>query len=530
MLQIFSLEKIQRGKRQIMVRSIWALWPYLVLSLFLFHPVVEGKRASCPRISDVTTSTKLQAADPNGRQGFWEVSGLGMSPKKKAPSGQPVLYTVNDSGGGKRLGIYDSGSGKRLLTLRLSFLPSETDYESMAVGSCGSTGTDSTCIYIGDFGDNKARNNPVGTKTSRSGVPYQIFKIQEPDYSDFNDNQKLPTSYFHSVMEFDYDHFSSPTKLADCEALFLDHTGWGGGEIGDLYMVSKYSKNRAKEYTRLFKIPMSAWPSSNQMGSKSSYSPKAVGKAPGGMGISWTRADMSLDGSVIALGDIKKTYLFLRCPGMSVAETLNGNSCHSWSSPRSDNAKQYEAFAWTPDGSRTLQMSECDGCDPVMVWTKMNYDEGQECSQTQEEGYILEAESLVESLVEWAIGSFGPCLDSCEQIADWQCISVEAQSVLSDEFCTTEGLDRPVDKVRLCEECPSTLYPMVSTSVMPSASASTVPTVYTSSPPSVISSESLTSTNPTAIIITDSSETLREPDQIALLARNDVTSANCRLW
>eukprot|EP00978_Attheya_sp_CCMP212_P000158 scaffold286_cov52-Attheya_sp.AAC.8 len=500
-----------------MVRSIWTLWPFLVLSLFLLHPVVEGKRASCPRISDVATSTKLQAADPNGRQSFWEVSGLGMSPKKQAPSGQPVLYTVNDSGGGKRLGIYDSGSGKRLLTLSLSFLPSETDYESMAVGSCGSTGKNSTCIYIGDFGDNNARNNPVGTKTSRSGVPYQIFKIQEPQYSDFKDNQKLPSSYFHSVMEFDYDHSSSPTKLTDCEALFLDHTGWGGGAIGDLYMVSKYSKNRAKDYTRLFKIPMSAWPSS-KIGSKSSYSPKAVGKAPGDMGISWTRADMSLDGSVIALGDIKKTYLFLRCPDMSVAETLNGNACHSWSSPQSDDAIQYEAFAWTPDGSRTLQMSECDGCGPVMVWTKMKYDNGQQCSQTQEEENIAE--------VEWAIGIFGPCLDSCEQIADWQCISVEDQSVLSDEVCTTEGLERPVDKVRLCEECPSTLYPIVSPSVMPSASASTVPTVYASSPPSVISSESLTSTNPTAIIIGDSSETLREPDQIAL-AR---TSANCRLW
>lgn len=156
-----------------------------------------------------------------------------------------------------------------------------------------------------------------------------------------------------------------------------------------------------------------------------------------------------------------------------------------------------------------------------MVWTKMNYETGPQCSQTIEEANRVE--------VEWARGSFGPCLDSCEQIADWKCISVEDQSPLSDEFCTTEGLERPVDKVRQCEECPSTLHPTVSPSVMPSASASAVPTLYTSSLPSVISSESLPSTNPSAVIITDSSNVSREPDQIAL-DRNDMTSANCRLW
>lgn len=346
------------------------------LSLRVIAPlalVLHSKSASaldlvCPRIGATDSGTRLRVDDPNG-QDFIEISGSGLSSIQTAPSGEPVLFVVNDKGGGARLGVYDSGNGERLLTLGLNVLPSSNDWESMAIGSCGNY--HGTCIFIADVGDNSARK-AGGASSIRGTEPYRIYKVREPILENFQDNNEIPAEDTE-ILEFNYLHASSTADYADCEAVFLDHTGWGGS-IGDLYLVTKWNGRKTSSdsftKTRLFHIPTSAWDS------RDIYSPAVVGSYDGGgdlVGRTWTRADMSLDGTLIALGTVNRSYLFPRCPGTSVADALTGGaaSCYDWKNPNSRGAKQYETFAWASDGAKNLQIAESG--NPILGWTKMDY-------------------------------------------------------------------------------------------------------------------------------------------------------------
>lgn len=334
----------------------------------------------CPRVQSVDMSTTyIQIADPN-KAPFTEISGLGFSPAQIAPSGKPILYVMNDGGGGRRFGVYDSGTGLRLKSLRMPrSLAENLDYESVSVGSCGIEDFVS-CIYIFDVGDNQARGSG-GTRTGHANrTAYPIYKIREPDVNDFGDNDILPESYV-ATLHFNYFHPTSPTQYSDCEAAFVDNTGWGGGSPGDLYLVTKWSSRSTN--TRLFKIPATAWKEAKQ-NSDFVYSPEAIGYYSRGVnsnaisGHRWTRAEMTFDGTLIALGDYYDQYLYLRCPGMSVSEALvtpTANYCESWPAAYWDS--QFEALAWSPDGASMLEISECTSsyCHPriPMVFTTMDY-------------------------------------------------------------------------------------------------------------------------------------------------------------
>lgn len=369
----------------IMQRRQPTLHPYslaialLVLSVHNYVSVeAQDRQIVCPKVQSVDSSIDLQVSDPN-KVDFTEISGLGFSPTLTGPSGKPLIYVINDGGGGRRFGIYDSGTGIRLLSLRMPrSLTLALDWESISVGSCGGANASSSCIYIADVGDNVALDTG-GTRTQHKERPgYPLYKVKEPNYVDFADNDVLPESYV-TTLWFNYYHATSPTRYSDCEATLVDSVGWGqDGAPGDLYIVTKWGWNSG--LTRLFKIPARIWSQAKADGSFV-YSPRAVGNysAINGLsGVTWTRAESTLDGTVIALGTYYDQYLFLRCPGMTVADALavpGTQYCETWPIAYWDS--QFETIAWTPDGSSTLEISECYGnsCDPnvPMVFTKMNY-------------------------------------------------------------------------------------------------------------------------------------------------------------
>ena len=365
----------------------WMIALFLTAYLCVGFAAQQGDRIICPRVNSTNMSNLLQASDPN-KQDFVEVSGLGFSPTLVGPSGKPLIYAVNDSGGGRRFGIFDSGTGVRIKSLRLPrSSPFALDYESITVGSCGVDGESLTCIYIADVGDNTARDTG-GARSGRNRTAYPIYKIREPNPSDFEDNGVLPDSYV-SRLNFNYFHPTSPTRYADCESAFLDHVGWGGGSVGDLYLITKWDDYGSRPYpantkVRLFKIPADAWMLAKD-DANYTYLPEAVGSYSDGrasnalMGYMWTRAEMTFDGTVIALGDYYDQYLYLRCPGMSVADALavKGTAfCETWPIKYWDS--QFETIAWAPDGLSTLEISECYwsscGSNPPMVWTTMTYE------------------------------------------------------------------------------------------------------------------------------------------------------------
>lgn len=336
-------------------------------------------RIVCPRIQSTDQSLFLESSDE--KSDFWEVSGLGFSPTQIGPSGKPIFYAINDGGGGRRFGIFDSGTGNRLLSLRLPrSAPLNADYEGLTVGPCGVTQGD--CIYIADVGDNAARGSN-GNESGHDRQGYPIYKIQEPNLDDFQDNDIIDESMV-MILWFNYFDDSSPTRFADCEAVFLDSVGWGdGAEVGDFYLVTKWDPSST--LNRLFKIPAQAWlQAANDPDFV--YSAQAVGNYDNGndsnaiMGRMWTRAEMTFDGTLIALGDYYDQYLFLRCQGMSVAEALAVEGtlyCLTWPIGYWEGS-QFEAISWTPDKSATLEVSECGwgtSCnpDPPMVFTYMDY-------------------------------------------------------------------------------------------------------------------------------------------------------------
>jgi len=240
-------------------------------------------------------STRLQSKDFYSSKGFWGISGIALSRYQEAPSGEPILYVVNDRGGSRRrqkirLGIYDSGTGERLLTLRLTSLPFPFDVESMTIGPCNtittipndnrtnnnnkdnpisSTSSSSTsslssssCIYVGDTGDNRARRSH-GLRSGRKRGRYCIYQLREPIWQHYSDNDEYRddgrnANNYHKVLMFNYHHESSPIQYADSETLFLDHASPSFSP--DLYLVTKWSRRLdRRSFTRLYKIPSSAW-------------------------------------------------------------------------------------------------------------------------------------------------------------------------------------------------------------------------------------------------------------------------------
>jgi len=324
------------------------------------HPLV------CPRIADTKSEVKV---DTSGN--FREISGLAVSPTQVSDTGSPIFFAVADNGKGPLMGVYDSGTGERLMMLTIKD-QNNTDWESLAMGPCDSTG-ETTCIYIGDFGSNTSRDSG-GKRDGRYDVPYRIIKILEPLWTELKDGDEI-SSVDH--IEFDFKHPSSPTPYADNEAIFVDTTGWGyGGSKGDLYFMTKWGLgSHAWEWNRVFKIPVDAWA---QTAKGEIYSPAAIGEYSTDyrsdfMNKTWTSADISPDGTVIALGTVNETLLFLRCPGTSIESVLarpDSKSCGVWSNPTPG---QGETFAFLPGGLKTLQIPE--GNQKNMGYSTLQYDE-----------------------------------------------------------------------------------------------------------------------------------------------------------
>lgn len=199
-------------------------WLLLAILSTVMRSSFVSSEAMCPIVEDRYSNTPLRSHDPNGPD-FREVSGLAISPTQ-THDGHPIFFAISDGGGDARIGIFDSETGKRLKTLRVDrgFFRNG-DWESMTIGSCGKSGEGDNCLYIMDAGDNEARKN----NGHRGRGDYRILKIREPRWTDYNDNDYISKSRM-SRMDFDYRHSSSPTNHADCEAMFVDHKGWGSGE------------------------------------------------------------------------------------------------------------------------------------------------------------------------------------------------------------------------------------------------------------------------------------------------------------
>jgi hypothetical protein len=135
-----------------------------------------------------------------------EASGLAASTTQAG-----VLWVHNDSGDKARIYAIQE-SGERLATVTLDGTHAY-DWEDMARGPCSASTPLSSCLYVGDIGDN-----------SKVRTYIKVHRVPEPDVA-LGD---------HTITSEGYDTMTAvyPDGPRDCEALVID----GNGHI---YLLSK---------------------------------------------------------------------------------------------------------------------------------------------------------------------------------------------------------------------------------------------------------------------------------------------------
>jgi hypothetical protein len=142
---------------------------------------------------------------------------------------------------------------------------------------------------------------------------------------------------------------------SSAEAMIIDHTGdTAGGEKGDIYLITKNPKQRS--HIRIAKIPVAIHADGNNIETPFPL----INAGTPYRGRIWTSADMSPNGSIIAMRTGDDVYYFSRLVNQSVVDALAFDPC-PYIAPTSRNLqdeRQYEAVAfWGND--RIGEISEC---------------------------------------------------------------------------------------------------------------------------------------------------------------------------
>jgi hypothetical protein len=242
-----------------------------------------------------------------------EASGLAAS--RQNPG---LLWTHNDSGDTARLfAVQPDGTH----AAEVDVAADAVDWEDMARGPC-EAGSDETCLFIGDIGDNRrARERVV------------IYKLREPKLPD-----QRPASL--SVDEVEAIWFRYPNGPRDAEALMVHP------KTAELYVVEKNSNSD----NLVFRIPHKAAPP-EQPHTAEIAGHITVGRLPG-LGTAVTAADFSPDGAEFTVRTYLMVYTF--CIDDSFEAALKTRPVPS----RPPVMVQGEAVAYDTDGAVLWLTSE----------------------------------------------------------------------------------------------------------------------------------------------------------------------------
>ncbi len=258
-----------------------------------------------------------------------EASGLAVS--RTQPG---VLWAHNDSGDTAR--VFAFGENGRKLGIFTLAGAEAVDWEDMALGpdvdDSGEPVADTDALYLADIGDNDAVRSSV-----------TIYRVPEPEVTA---GQEPVTATVDGVDRFT---FTYPDGPRDAEALFVDRTD------GTFYVIEK---RLAGGPVGIYRGSLSGWdadaaalPALERVGT---FRPGPSTFA------SVTGADLSPDGSVLAVRTYGSVRLFQRGDGADLADVLAGEPC---TGPVPVEV-QGEAVALTPDADAYYTLPE--GARPVL--------------------------------------------------------------------------------------------------------------------------------------------------------------------
>lgn len=262
---------------------------------------VEVRPDVCDSISDAIATGII--TDP----GLTEVSGITRS--NHSPD---MVWAHNDSGSPPRLwAVALDGSILGSLDVRAR----NVDWEDIALGP-GPDGDH--WIYLADIGDNLGR---------RAGI--WIHRFPEP------------IEFVGTVEDVESLSITYPGSPADAEAFLVDPM------TGDGFIITKTPSGRSS----VFRIPAGAW-------SQESAEAQLVATVDLGVFALITAADISEDGSVIAVRTYGDVWLWERGVDQTVVDALRGRPC------RAPSAAEPQGEAITLVGSGYITVGE--GGDAVV--------------------------------------------------------------------------------------------------------------------------------------------------------------------
>jgi hypothetical protein len=234
-----------------------------------------------------------------------------------------VLWVHNDSGAGPE--VYAIGlDGALLATYELA--AEAKDWEDIAVGP-STTAADGWALYLGDIGDNAEARSKV-----------ELYRIDEPAVTAgapaaAGPETAQPISSVRTIT------LTYPDHPHNAEAMLVDPI------TGDLVIITKETSGVAQ----VFVVAAAA------LGSGAA-TPVLAGTLDMGAGLGGlvTGADISPDGSLVAVRTYATVRLYARAPGQSVAEALVPPPCDG---PMPIEV-QGEAVTITADGRSYVTVSE----------------------------------------------------------------------------------------------------------------------------------------------------------------------------
>lgn len=191
-----------------------------------------------------------------------------------------VLFTIDDSGNEPMLFALDTlgvdrGAWKIAHAMNV-------DWEAVSVGSCGRA---TSCVYIGDVGDNDEKHE---TRT--------IYRVAEP---------AARNAAFVGAVDAERVSFVYPDRHHDVEAMFV-------ASNGDVFLVTKRALTTADGRLRpalVFRIPAVAW--SGKRGSFVAELIDSLSVVPGSAPLrAVTDASLSRDGRQLAVRTYTQLFVY----------------------------------------------------------------------------------------------------------------------------------------------------------------------------------------------------------------------------
>ena len=286
--------------------------------------LMDALCGGAPKITDAGTVESPDITEASGLVAAWGNTGDGAN---------GVWWIHNDSGDQPRIFAID-GAGRLLATVELIGAEAR-DWEDIAVGPPALPGA-SPQLFVGDIGNNKAM---LGDPTARKSV--RIYRFDEPvvPTTPPTDGSAPP------VIRVPVTTFSLryPEQPYDAEAMIVDPV------VGDINIITK-DWGRTGE-SLVFRMPKAA-----TLADGTSIDMLPAGSIPLEPGTLVTAADITRDGTLVALRHYGGVNVYRRPEGKQVAEAFATTPCEG----PVPTEVQGESLGFAPDGGSYLTTSEGD--------------------------------------------------------------------------------------------------------------------------------------------------------------------------